>query len=472
MRRSQNLPEDAAKLYELIWQRTMASQSKMAVINRSSILLQGEQGTEFKATGSTIGFEGFLRFYPNQNKRDDEQILPTIKKGQTLKPSQFEIGDHETKPPPRYTEATLVKTLEEKGIGRPSTYASIISTVQDRGYAEITKKQFAPTALGMVTAAFFSRFFKPYVEYNFTAEMEDTLDKISNGSSNKLELLQDFWKGLTAIAKQAEDISMREVISALEQECIDLIFPIPEGKTRKEIRKCPKCGKQLNLKLGRHGPFIGCSGYPECKHMSGLSNDKTFAPASAENKELGEALGGTISLRNGPYGPYFQLDKKDEDTPKRVSVPKHLDSSTIDLELATKYLELPRNIGNHPEGGEIMAGIGRFGPYVLHNKVYASLSREDDVLAVGVNRAVALLEEKKNKTSKYAPRIALKTFEQDGTKIELFDGKYGKYLKQVIKNKAVNASLPKGLTEEELTFETAQQIVEKKLKAPKRYSRR
>ena len=509
-----NLPEDAKRLYRLIWQRAMASQTKQAVINRTAIIFKSQQATEFKANGSTIAFEGFLKFYPRpsppKGKGEEDQLLPTLAKGEVLTAKEFEIGDHETKPPPRYTEASLVKTLEEKGIGRPSTYASIISTVQDRGYATLTKKQFAPTPLGMMAAAFFRRFFKPYVEYEFTAQMEDDLDKISNGSSNRLELLRKFWDGLTTIGNETKDVSMREVISVLEKECLNLIFPVPEGKTLEQVRTCPKCGKQLNLKIGKYGPFIGCSGYPECKQMSslvGALGGGAFGGGSLDGpsggKELGEALGGVVWVKNGPYGPYLQLDSKETETPsdatantadtpvskttpkasktapkankpkppkttkpKRVSIPKQLDPASITLETATKYLELPRKVGSHPDdNGDILAGIGRFGPYVVHNKKYASLQQGDEVLTVGTNRAVALLAEKK--VSRFAPPKPLRTLEQAGVKIEVFDGKYGKYLKKLVNGKAVNATLPKGLDENQLTFAQCEEIVAKKLQAKK-----
>ena len=451
---------DGRKLYELIWQRAMASQTVSAVINRTTVELESEGGAIFKAVGSIIAFWGFLRFYPRRREAEDEQVLPPLTEGESLK-CEFVVDDHETKPPPRYNEASLVKTLEEKGIGRPSTYAVIISTVQDRGYAELENRQFIPTGLGMMAAVFFRKFFKGYVDYDFTAQMEENLDSISNGEKNRLELLGDFWRGLQEVVKHTEGISIRQVISALEAECEDIIFPTERGQSRKQARSCPKCGSGLSLKLSRNGPFVGCSAYPNCKYISALFGDGRAAPVS-----LGAGSdGGEISLRHGPYGPYLQLDKGGEDKPKRLSLPKNIDAASLTRELAAAYMALPRRVGVHPEGGEVTAGMGMYGPYVRHGKIYASLGGEDDVLNVGINRAVTLLAEKLAK-GRFAAIKPVRILEGEGGKLEVFEGKYGPYVKGDGKGKkAINASLPKGMGVGELTYAQAAELIEKRRSA-------
>lgn len=456
------LDGDGRKLYQLIWQRAVASQTASALINKTSVELLGEGGLVFRASGSVIAFEGFLRFYPRRKLEGekDDQLLPPLKKGELLSDCRFSVSDHETKPPPRYNEASLVQTLEEKGIGRPSTYATIISTVQERGYARLEKRQFIPTGVGMMAAAFFRRFFKDYVAYDFTAQMEEKLDNISNGKKNRLELLGDFWGGLQEIVKHTEGISVRQVITDLETECADIIFLPQEGQSKEQARTCPKCGKPLGLKLGRGGPFIGCSAYPDCKYISNLFESPLARPSSLGKGEDGSE----ITLKDGPYGPYLQLDDPTKPKPKRVSLPKGVDPASLTKDLALAYISLPRPVGDHPEGGEVSAGVGMYGPYVRHGKIYASLRVGDDVLTVGINRAVTLLAEKqKGGGSRFAAPKAIKVLEGNGEKLEVFEGKYGPYVKKAAKPKPINASLPKGMAIADLNYEQAAELIAKRL---------
>ncbi len=448
--------KDEANLYELIWQRAMASQTASAVIGQTAVDMQAGEAV-FRANGSVIIFEGFLRFYPRRKTDEGEQTLPPLGEGEEF-PAEYRVSDHETKPPPRYNEASLVKTLEEKGIGRPSTYAAIISTVQERGYARLEKRQFVPSGLGMMAAAFFRRFFKTYVDYDFTAQMEEQLDGISNGKKARLELLGDFWLGLQKVLERTQGISIRQVIENLEEECEGIIFPAVEGQTRDQARVCPRCSGRLNLKLSRNGPFIGCSAYPGCNYTAPL-----FAPPGAEPVPLGDG----ITLRQGPYGFYLQRESG-HGKPKRVSLPKNVDSSAVDAATAAAYMELPRKVGDHPEGGEITAGVGMYGAYVRHDKTYASLGGEDDVLTVGINRAVVLLAEKRAKAGKFASAEPIKVLTADGEKegraeLKVFEGRYGPYIQLKQKGKkAVNASIPKGVEAKSLGYEQAAALIAKR----------
>ncbi len=462
------LDHDQLRLYELIWKRTVASQMESAVLDQVAVDLHGAAGrAAFRATGSVVQFDGFLKLY--QEGRDDAEDedgkrLPPLKDRDGVNRLDVRPEQHFTEPPPRYSEASLVKRLEELGIGRPSTYASIIQVLLDRSYVKLDKKRFVPEDRGRLVTAFLQRFFERYVEYGFTADLENLLDEVSGGRADWKQVLRDFWRDFLPAVSGAKDLSFGQVLEALDEALGKHFFP--DDGTDRDPRLCPGCGKgRLSLKLGKFGAFIGCSNYPECRVTRPLAVEagKTgdgMAEPEAGPRELGSdpATGRMVSVRTGPYGPYVQLDATGEDKPKRVSLPKSLPAVAVTLDQAVALLALPREIGRHPESGEtITAGIGRFGPYLKHGKVFKSLTADDDVLAIGINRAVSLLAEtgRPGRTA----RTALRTIGPhpvDGAPIELFKGRYGPYLS----HGGVNATLPNGTVPEAVDLETALRLLE------------
>jgi DNA topoisomerase-1 len=403
-------PEDdmQRRLYELIWKRTMASQMENAVMDQvSADISDGTDDVVLRATGSTVTFDGFLVLY-NEVKEDDEdgdeenRRLPPLKEQDKTKLIDVRQNQHFTQPPPRYSEATLVKKLEELGIGRPSTYASILQVLRDRKYVVMDKKRFIPEDRGRLVTAFLQRFFTRYVDYDFTANLEEELDAIAGGHVEWREALRQFWLDFNRVIEETKGLKISEVIDHIDAELGPHFFPNGE-----ESRKCPACGNgRLSLKFGKFGAFIGCANYPECKFTKPLEiaapkgdedgESKSAAALSNEPKILGEepGTGRTVSLRRGPYGPYVQIDLPPEskDKPKRQGVPRGVNIEDLDLAAALKLLALPREVGTHPETGKkIEAGIGRFGPYLKHDNKFKSIPKDDDVLTIGMNRAVELL---------------------------------------------------------------------------------
>lgn len=419
---SGNAPDEELqrKLYDLIWKRTMASQMENAVMDQvSADISDGTDDVVLRATGSTVVFDGFLTLY-NEVKEDDEEgddenkRLPPLNEGDKTKLMDVRENQHFTQPPPRYSEATLVKKLEELGIGRPSTYASILQVLRDRKYVVMDKKRFVPEDRGRLVTTFLQRFFTRYVDYDFTANLEEELDAIAGGHVEWKEALRQFWIDFNRIIGETKDLKISEVIDHLDEELGPHFFPNGEAD-----RKCPACDTgRLSLKFGKFGAFVGCTNYPECKFTKPLEistpdgeGDEAAALAN-EPKMLGTdpGTGRTVSLRRGPYGPYVQIDppelskeqqaeidadpkkKKAMEKPKRQGVPKGVDVSSIDLAAALKLLALPRDVGPHPEDGKmIQAGIGRFGPFLKHNNRFKSIPKDDDVMVIGMNRAVELL---------------------------------------------------------------------------------
>jgi DNA topoisomerase-1 len=460
------LESDQAKLYELIWIRALACQMESAELERTTVDITAKAGArtlDLRANGTVIKFDGFLRVY--QEGRDDEpeddeaRRLPEMNQGERLKKRQIDATQHFTEPPPRYSEASLVKRMEELGIGRPSTYASILQVLKDRKYVRIDKRRLVPEDRGRIVVAFLENFFQRYVEYDFTAGLEDQLDRVSNNEMEWRELLREFWREFTAAVGEIKDLKISQVIDALNEMLGAHIFPPrPEGG---DPRQCTVCGTgQLSLKLGKFGAFIGCSNYPECRNTRPLT-----APAEGAmepSKKLGDDpdTGLEVTLRSGRFGPYVQLgEAKDGEKPKRAGLPKGTDVATVDLELALKLLSLPREIGKHPEDGQpIVAGIGRFGPYVLHNKTYANLDKEE-VFTVGLNRAVTLIAEKIAKGPRKGrfgdPGRALGDHPQKGGPITAKKGRYGPY----VTHNGVNATLPNDVTPEQVTLEQAVELL-------------
>ncbi len=474
------LDQDQARLYELIWKRTIASQMELAVLERTTIDIAATSGSrraDLRATGSVVRFDGFLTLY--QEGRDDDEDeedkrLPAVSANETLGKDDspirpfIEASQHFTEPPPRYTEATLVKKMEELGIGRPSTYASTLQTLRDREYVELDKKRLIPQDKGRLVIAFLESFFDRYVEYDFTASLEEKLDRISAGELSWKDVLRDFWRDFSAAVDGIKDLRVSEVLDALNDLLAAHIFPHQEDG--KDPRLCPACGKgQLSLKVSRYGAFIGCSNYGHeetpCSYTRQLSaNGNGEDEVAADGpKILGQdpETGDDVSLRKGRFGPYVQLGE--EAKPKRASLPRGWSAADMDLEKALKLLTLPRDVGPHPEDGKmISAGIGRYGPFVLHDGTYANLESADEVFSVGINRAVDALAQKRAKggAGRGAAAAPLKELgaHPDGGVITVHSGRYGPYAKW----QKVNATLPKGSDPMEITLEQAIELVNAK----------
>ncbi|WP_119459536.1 type I DNA topoisomerase [Rhodospirillaceae bacterium SYSU D60014] len=482
------LDRDQLRLYELIWKRTVASQMASAVLDQVSVDTSAK-GATLRATGSTLVFDGFLTLY--QEDRDDpaeddqsERRLPKLEQGERLAREAILPEQHFTQPPPRYSEASLVKKLEELGIGRPSTYASILQVLQDRDYVRLDKRRFIPEDRGRVVTAFLTSFFERYVEYNFTAELEEQLDDISGGRIDWKTVLREFWSAFSQAVEGTKDLSIGQVIETLDEELGRHFFP--ESETGANPRACPACQNgRLSLKLGKFGAFVGCSNYPECRYTRRLAIEGENGEADAEltgPKELGQdpATGLPVSLRKGPYGTYVQLGEtpangdgngkakdKTKEKPKRVSLPRGMSPAELSLDKALALLALPREIGRHPESGEtITAGIGRFGPYLKRGAAYKSLPRDEDVLTIGLNRAVDLLADVKTRGRGGDTGNTVGEHPADNKPITLHSGRYGPYLR----HGKLLASVPKSMDADTLTIDQAVEILaaqaEKKGKKP------
>lgn len=421
--------EQQRRLYDLIWKRTMASQMENAIMDQvAADISDGTDDAVLRATGSTVTFDGFLTLY-NEVKEDDDESdddnrrLPPLNEGDKTKLIDVRQNQHFTQPPPRYSEATLVKKLEELGIGRPSTYASILQVLRDRKYVVMDKKRFIPEDRGRLVTTFLQRFFTKYVDYDFTANLEEELDAIAAGHVQWKEALRQFWIDFNRIIGETKNLKISEVIDHLDEELGPHFFPNGEAD-----RKCPACETgRLSLKFGKFGAFVGCTNYPECKFTKPLEiatpegeGDDGAAALANEPKMLGEdpGTGRSVSLRRGPYGPYVQIDVPEEskDKPKRQGVPKGVNIADMDLAAALKLLALPRDVGAHPEDGKmIQAGIGRFGPFLKHNNRFKSIPKDDDVMVIGMNRAVELLAQPVKeswRTKKKAEMLAKKEAEK------------------------------------------------------------
>ena len=460
------LDDDQRRLYELIWLRTVASQMESAVLDQVAIDIADKRGTvTLRATGAILLFDGFLRVYqegrddPDEEERE-ERRLPQVKEGEALTRGVIKSEQHFTQPPPRYTEASLVKRLEELGIGRPSTYATILQVLQDRKYVRLDKSRFVPEDRGRVVTAFLESFFQRYVEYNFTADLENKLDEISAGRIDWKQVLRDFWADFSAAVAGTKDLSVKQVIEALNEVLGPHFFPASSDGS--DPRACPACGNgKLSLKLGKYGAFIGCSNYPNCHYTRPLevaNGENGTASAFEGPKELGTdpATALPVTLRKGPYGHYVQLgaepngSARGKEKPKRVSLPRGVKPEEVTLDLALKLLTLPREIGLHPETGKpISAGIGRFGPYIKHDSSYKSVGSVEEVLTIGVNRAVDLLSQAKRRGPSVLRELG--AHPGDGQAVRILNGRYGPY----IKHGKVNAPLPKDRAPEQVTLEDA-----------------
>lgn len=457
---AQYLDSDGARLYELVWKRAVASQMPSAELMRTSVdVTSADKQIVLRATGSVVAFDGFLTLY--QEGRDDENDedgarLPKLTVGEGAKLSKVLPEQHSTEPPPRYSEASLVRKLEELGIGRPSTYASILSVLRERAYVRMDRNRFLPEDKGRLVTAFLANFFRRYVEYDFTADLETRLDQVSEGKLDWKQLLRDFWTDFSAAVGETKDLKVSDVITALDEVLSPHIFPAHEDGT--DPRICPTCGNgRLGLKLGRFGAFIGCSNYPECRYTRQLGQSADEA-GSGEPKVLGifPESGEEISLRSGRFGPYVQLGE--EAKPKRASIPKGTQASDVDLELAIKLLSLPREVGIHPERQKpITANFGRFGPYVACDGQFASLETPEDVFTVGINRAVTLLAERQARGRSFRGPEPLKEIgkSSDGKDIKLMKGRFGPY----VTDGDVNATIPKEKDPLAVTLEEALELI-------------
>ena len=477
------LSTDQNKLYDLIWSRALSSQMESAKFDRNTITIMSDnEDTICKASGSVLKFDGFLKIYNNPNKDDDENILPPMSKG----PVNIEAlldEQHFTQPPPRYSEASLVKKLEELGIGRPSTYASIISTIANRGYAEILNKRFFPTDRGKLISAFLEKLFSKYVDYNFTAGLEDQLDEITSGKESWIKVLELFWKDFNNNVAEVKEKRTREVLDLLNDSLGDLVFD--KDDKGNILRKCQLCNSgTLSLKNSfRGGAFIGCSNYPECKFTRPLSKAKAAAQAQlAEPKFIGKHENGNdIYLKNGRFGPYLQYEKildeleiekntkkkkkskklKSEvnELLKNVSIPKGLELENIDLEKAQFLCSLPKSLGINPDNQkEITLNTGRFGPYLKCENKSARIENIEEIFSIGLNRAITLIAEAKPGRMSSSMIKDLGEHPEDKKPVRVMKGQYGPY----IKYKSLNATIPEEKDPTELNMEEALILIEKR----------
>ncbi|RIA47762.1 type I DNA topoisomerase [Dichotomicrobium thermohalophilum] len=462
------LKDDEYKLYKLIWQRAVASQMASAEVDRTTVDIDtdGKDGTRytFRATGQVITFDGFLKLYEegrDDAADEDSARLPPLMENETVKAKAIEPRQHFTEPPPRFTEATLIKKLEELGIGRPSTYASTMNVLRERDYVRLEKNRLVPEDRGRLVTAFLESFFQRYVEYDFTADLEEKLDRISNGELSWKQVLRDFWREFIGAVDEIKHLRVSEVLEALNEILGPHIFPDPGDGT--DPRKCPSCEDgRLSLKVGKFGAFIGCSNYPECRYTRqlGRPGEDGEEGATPDKIELGHdpETGEPVTLRSGRFGPYVQLgEAQNGEKPKRASVPKGMDPAVVTLDMALKLLSLPREVGPHPETGKlIMAGIGRYGPFVEHAGKYANLESADEVFTVGLNRAVSLLAEAKTRRPRGGTVLKdLGEHPELGGPIQVCDGRYGPY----VKHGKINATLPKDTDPSEVSVEKAVELI-------------
>jgi len=447
---SSYLDYDQQRLYDLIWKRTIASQMESAELDQTAIdISNASQSVMLRASGRVVVFDGYRSVYQEgrdstsdaveTDKQDDSAILPAVDKGERLATRKVKPEQHFTQPPPRFTDASLVKAMEELGIGRPSTYASIIQVLQDRTYVVKDRGKFIPEDRGRLVVSFLNNFFARYVEYDFTAKLEGQLDEVSDGKLDWKVLLERFWRDFKTAIDSTTELTITNVIDVLDEELGGHFFK--KDDQGELMRSCPNCqGGRLGLRLGKFGAFIGCSNYPECKFTRQLvtsSDDPASEEGVVGDRHLGDdqASGLPVYIRNGPYGPYVQLGDPETKKPKRSSLPKGTSAGGVDLETALKLLSLPRDVGAHPESGDmIQAGLGRYGPYLKYQGSFTSLKDGDDLLEIGLNRAVDLLAESAKK------RGRLLGEHPSGGEVHLKAGRFGPY----VEHNKLRATLPRG----------------------------
>jgi DNA topoisomerase-1 len=466
---SLRLESDLQRLYELIWKRMVASQMEAARLDRTTVEVETPDGlTGLRATGQVVTFDGFLAVYEEGRDEkqkgaeaeddDDSTRLPALKEGAKARVEAVRTDQHFTEPPPRYSEATLVKKLEELGIGRPSTYASILTTLRDRQYVRMDKNRFIPEDNGRLVTAFLEQFFGRWVEYDFTAALETQLDEVSAGEMDWKALLRDFWSKLKPAT--AAVLERQGVIDELDTAIGPFLFPEkPDGS---DARLCPLCKTgRLHLKASfkMKSSFIGCSNYPECRYTRGFGAGENAGDEAGGDRDLGidPETGQPVALKIGRFGPYVETSVPGEEKPKRSSLPKGWSPATLTLEQASRLLSLPRTVGVHPEDNQpITAGLGRYGPFILHAGTYANVADIDEVYDIGLNRAVVLLAEKraggfKGRGAAVAPLKDLGAHPETGEPVHVMSGRFGPY----VKSGKINATIPKGTAPEDMTMEVA-----------------
>ena len=466
------LDYDQARLYDLIWKRTVASQMQSAELDQTSIdITNRSQSVTLRASGRVVVFDGYRSVYqegrdstsdqPETDAAEDSAILPAVDRGEPLATRKVTPEQHFTQPPPRFTDASLVKAMEELGIGRPSTYASIIQVLQDRDYVIKDRGKFIPEDRGRLVVTFLNSFFSRYVEYDFTAKLEDQLDAVSDGKLNWKQLLSQFWHDFKAAIDSTSELRIANVIDVLDEDLGPHFFK--KDDAGELIRSCPNCsGGRLGLRLGKFGAFIGCSNYPECKFTRQLMTKGEDAEAEAGvvgDRHIGDDpdSGMPVYVRNGPYGPYVQLGDPETKKPKRSSFPKGMSAASIELETALKLLSLPRDVGTHPESGDmIQAGLGRYGPYLRYQGSFTSLKDEDDLLEIGLNRAVDLLAESAKKRGRPLGE------HPDGGEVHLKAGRFGPY----VEHNKLRATLPRGTDMTAVDLEQAVALLAAKAAKP------
>jgi DNA topoisomerase-1 len=460
---------DQRKLYDLIWKRTIACQMESARMERTTVDIGSADGqVQMRATGQVVLFDGFMKVYEEGRDDavvdDDDKRLPQITTGDAMTKQTVTPEQHFTQPPPRYTEATLVKRMEELGIGRPSTYASIVTTIQDREYVRKDKNRLFPEDKGRIVTIFLMNFFKQYVGYDFTADLESQLDDVSAGERDYKDLLARFWKDFSAAVSETSDLRISEVLDVLDEALAPQLYPPREDGS--DPRICPKCGAgSLHLKTSRTGGFVGCGNYPECTFTRPIAGEG----ADGDERLLGEDAGDEIWLKAGRFGPYVQRGEPTPENkkPPRASLPRGWNKEDMDLDKALTLLSLPREIGMHPEGGMITTNFGRFGPYIMHQlpddakPTYANLKDPNDVFEVGMNRAVELLAEKRANPGRRGGGATIKPIKElgehpeNGGPVNVMEGRYGPYVKW----EKVNATVPKGTEPADVTMELAVELI-------------
>ena len=464
------LEPEQARLYELIWIRTVASQMESAELERTAVDVAAKVGPrrlDLRATGQVIKFDGFLTLYQEGKDDDgdeDEGRLPPMNAGDPLERRRIAATQHFTEPPPRYSEASLVKRMEELGIGRPSTYAAVLQTLRDRDYVRIEKKRLVPEDKGRIVIAFLEAFFRRYVEFDFTADLEEQLDRVSNNEIDWKQVMREFWRDFSAAIGETKELRTTEVLDALNELLGPHIFP--DRGDGSNPRTCPNCGDgQLSLKLGKFGAFIGCSNYPECKFTRQLAATGVNGDGEGSSEDGGQPgvrvlgedpeSGEQVTLRDGRFGPFVQLGEGEK--PKRSSLPRGMAPASVDLERALKLLALPREVAKHPETGEpVLVSIGRYGPYVQHGKTYANLGKDDDVLEIGGNRAIDLIVAKESGAGGFRrggadPGRSLGEDPETGKPVVVKAGRFGPY----VTDGTTNATLPRALAAEAVTLADA-----------------
>ena len=465
--KSKTLNKSELDLYTLIWRRALASQSRAAEVLQTTVLISSScNSAQFRLSGQVVTFEGHLKIFQDLKKEDEEKRIPDLKEKSKVKLEKVNREQHFTEPPPRFNEASLIKRLEEEGIGRPSTYASIISKIQERNYVKKDKNRLVPEDTGRLLNFFLEAYFNKYIEYDYTAKLEENLDDISSGEKKWKEVIKSFWEELSQSVEYAMSFSITEVLDNLNEKLANYLFDDGSGKIQ---TKCSACNNgELGIKLSKTGAFIGCSSYPDCKYSRPLNANSENNPAELTTQEepIGQDTNGNdIFLKNGRYGPYLEVFYAGSDKPKRSAVPKHYTLDELTLEKARQLLELPRNLGLHPEDqSEVIAAIGPYGPYIKHGKTYANMKDFEEVFSIGMNRAVELLveaaEKKNNRGGRASKEIKILGSHPDGEEVKIMSGRYGDYIKW---NK-INVTIPKEKSIQSLTLEESIDLIEAKRK--------